>query len=85
MQLRVHQLLGIQVSTLDGQMICRAALLLISVDLPAQSKVLNMKQYNGSYACNHCEDEGVPRPSSHLHGKKIGHTVILVSFEHIHQ
>ena len=62
-----HYLLGIQVSTPDGLKVCRATLLLISVDLPAQSKMLNMKQYNGSYACNHCEDEGVPRPSSHLH------------------
>lgn len=51
-----HYLLGIQVLTPDGLKVCRATLLLISVDLPAQSKMLNMKQYNGSYACNHCED-----------------------------
>ncbi len=38
-----------------------------SVDLPAKAIVLNMKQFNGRYACIHCEDEGVPRPSSHLH------------------
>ena len=39
-----------------------AIILICSVDLPAQAKVLNMKQYNGKFACPICEDEGVPRP-----------------------
>lgn len=25
-----------------------------------------MKQYNGAFGCSHCEDEGQPRPASHL-------------------
>ena len=48
-------------------MLSRAVLALCSLDLPAQSIVLNMKQFNGRFACNCCEHEGVPRPSSHLH------------------
>ena len=42
-------------------MTARAVLLLVSVDLPAQAKLLNMKQYNGAYGCHACEDEGVPQ------------------------
>lgn len=34
---------------------------------PAKAIVINMKQYNGKYGCSSCEDEGVPRSSSHLH------------------
>ena len=35
-------------------------LLTCSVDLPARSLVLNMKQYNGRYGCSFCYDEGKP-------------------------
>ncbi len=45
---------------------CHAMLLMCSVDLPACAAILNMKQYNGKYACCYCYDEGRPRPSSHL-------------------
>ena len=38
-----------------------------SVDLPARASVMNMKQFNGKHGCAYCEDEGVPRPTSHLH------------------
>lgn len=54
-------------NTPRGTMTCRAILLLACVDLPAQAKMINMKGHNGKYACAHCEDEGVPRPSCHLH------------------
>ena len=53
--------LGIEVNTPDGIMTARAVLLLVCVDLPAQAKLLNMKQYNGVYGCHVCEDKGVPR------------------------
>lgn len=53
--------LGIEVNTPDGLMTAHAVLLLVCVDLPAQAKLLNMKQYNGAYGCHACEDEGVPR------------------------
>ena len=36
-----------------------AVLVLCSLDLPAQSIVLNLKQLNGRFACNFCEHEGV--------------------------
>lgn len=52
---------GFDINTPDG------SLLLCSVDLPAQSKLLNMKQYNGKHGCHICEGEGVTRATSHLH------------------
>ena len=52
---------GITVSTPDGTMTAHAALLVCCVDLPAQAKVLNMKQFNGANGCHICEDPGVPR------------------------
>ena len=39
-----------------------AIILTYSVDLPPQDKVLNMKQYNGKFACPIYKDEGVPTP-----------------------
>lgn len=54
---------GIEVETSDGLCKCHAVLLLCSIDLPAQAKLLNMKFFNGKHACAHCEEEGVPRPS----------------------
>lgn len=59
-------LLGIDVITPDGQKRARAAMLLCSVDLPAQVSLLNMKAFNGKCGCALCED-GEPRPTSHLH------------------
>ena len=53
---------GIDVNTPDGVMKAHAIILICSVDLPAQAKLLNMKQYNGKFAYPMCEDEGVPRP-----------------------
>ena len=43
-----------------------AVLLISCMDLPAQAKLLNMKQYNGRFGCHACEDEGIPRPGTHL-------------------
>ena len=43
-----------------------AVLLICCVDLPAQAKLLNMKQYNGKFCFPACEDEGVPRPGAHM-------------------
>ena len=58
---------GISVNSPQGIKTCRAILLLACVDLPAQAKMINMKSHNGKFACAHCEDEGVPRASCHLH------------------
>lgn len=62
----VIMLIGVRVSTPAGEMICKARLLMISADLPARASIVNMKQYNGKYGCLQCEDEGVPRPTTHL-------------------
>jgi len=59
--------LGIDVDTPDGRMKAHVMLLFSCVDLPAQALMLNMKQFNGKWGCNYCEDEGVPRRSCHLH------------------
>ncbi len=62
-----HVLSGIQVDVPSGKIKERGTLLISSADLPAKAPLVNMKQYNGAYGCNFCEDEGVPRASSHLH------------------
>ena len=59
--------IGISVTSPDGVVISKAKLLMCSVDLPARALVLNMKQYNGKFACAYCENEGTPRATSALH------------------
>ena len=59
-------IIGIDVDTPQGHMRAHAVLLISCVDLPAQAKLLNMKQYNGKFGCHACEDEGAPRPGTHL-------------------
>ena len=39
---------GIEVETSDGLCKCHAVLLLCSIDLPAQAKLLNMEFFNGN-------------------------------------
>ena len=58
---------GVIVNSPQGTVTCHAVLLLACVDLLVQAKMINMKGHNGKYACAHCEDEGVPRASCHLH------------------
>ena len=53
-------------TTPAGSITCKARLVMFSADLPARAGILNMKQYNGRHGCIQCEDEGVPRPASHL-------------------
>ena len=57
---------GISVNSPHGTVTSKAKLLMCTVDLPARAQILNMKQYNGKQGCAYCEDEGTPRPSSHL-------------------
>ena len=61
MKRMIFKCIGVKVETPLGSYTCRAILLLCSTDLPAQAQLLNMKYFNGKYACAHCEDEGVPR------------------------
>ena len=51
----------------SGIVTSKAVLLMCSADVPACAQILNMKQYNGKQGCAYCEEEGTPRPSSHLH------------------
>ena len=60
-------ILGQSVITTSGEYSAHAMLILSCVDLPAQALLLNMKQFNGAFACNVCEQEGEVRPTSHLH------------------
>ena len=58
---------GIDIDSPQGHMKAHAALLMCCVDLPAQAKLLNMKQYNGKFGCPACEDEGVSRLGARMH------------------
>ena len=59
-------IIGIDVNSPHGPTKAHGVLLLFCVDLPAQAKLLNMKQYNGKFGCAMCEDEGVARPGAHM-------------------
>lgn len=50
--------IGFDVSTPDGTKHIRAAMVVMSCDLPARAIVLNMKQFNGRHGCHLCEDPG---------------------------
>ncbi len=39
----------------------------VSADLPARSRLANMKQFNGRYGCLVCENPGSTLPTGHLH------------------
>lgn len=54
---------GVRVTTSSGTTVCKAMLLMVSVDLPARAMVLDMKQFNGKNGCCYCESPGTPRPS----------------------
>ena len=58
---------GILVKTPVGIKTACAMLLQLSVDLPARALVLNMKHFNGAFACWYCESEGETLPGDHLH------------------
>ncbi|XP_073255018.1 uncharacterized protein [Porites lutea] len=59
---------GLTVVTPNGkEKLLRATLLLSSADLPAKSRVSNMKQFNGEKGCSVCEDEGKTAGSGGLH------------------
>ena len=58
---------GVEVQTPDGIMKAHAVLLCLSVDLPARSLVMNMKQWNGVCGCLYCEDKGTVMDGNHLH------------------
>ncbi|CAH1242572.1 Hypp6846 [Branchiostoma lanceolatum] len=45
--------------------VVRGLLMMAVMDLPAKAKVLVMKQFNGEYGCNECEDPGKVLPPLH--------------------
>lgn len=49
---------GLEVVTPDGVYRSKGMLLLFTADLPARAAVMNMKNFNGEYACSTCEDKG---------------------------
>ena len=50
---------GVAISVLDKMITVKLAVICGTVDLPAKAGILNMTQYNGSYACITCEESGV--------------------------
>ena len=63
----LYYALGTDVNTPEGRMKARTMLILCCIDLLAQALMLNMKRYNGKFACALCEDPGIPRASCHMH------------------
>ena len=59
--------IGIIVNSPQGKKVCRAIILQVSADLPARSRLANMKQFNGQYGCLFCENPGSTLPTDHLH------------------
>ena len=43
--------IGITVNSPQRKKVCRAIILQVSADLPARSRLANMKQFNGQYRC----------------------------------
>ena len=62
-----YLLIGVEVATPDGNTQARVILLNCSVDLPARSMLMNMKQWNGAFGCLYCEAQGTVLDGDHLH------------------
>ena len=61
----LHVVIGFEVSTVaDGRKHIRAAMVVMSCDLPARALVLNMRQFNGQQGCHLCEDPGENAPAT---------------------
>ena len=58
--------LGVAVQS-PGTTTARGILLMTTVDLPARTIVLNMKNFNGRCRCCYCDDTGEFIPPNHLH------------------
>lgn len=59
--------LGITVNTPSGLLCAHAIMILAVPDLPARAIVMNMKHFNGKFACCRCEDEGETESGKPLH------------------
>ena len=55
--------IGIIVNSPQGKKVCRAIILQVSADLPARSRLANIKQFNG---CLFCENPGSTLPTNQL-------------------
>lgn len=60
------QYLGIEVCISSYKAVIKAAIIIMSCDLPARALVLNMRQFNGLHACHLCEDEGTTSDRNRL-------------------
>jgi len=58
--------IGVAVKTPHGTATAKGILLMNSVDLPARAAILNMKQFNGKFACCYCDQEGQTSATSTL-------------------
>ena len=57
---------GLEVVTPGGVYRRKGMLLLFTADLPARAAVMNMKNFNGEYACSTCEDKDNTRGNTPL-------------------
>ena len=60
-------IIGLTIKSPDGDIPCKAILLMCCADLPARCLLLNMKQYNGKWGCCYCESKGTTRQTSCMH------------------
>ena len=58
---------GILFDTPYRPKICKARLLLVTLDLPAKAIVMNTKYYNGEKSCQFCLQSGTTLPDNPLH------------------
>ena len=52
-------IVGVNVNTSEnGEVTCKAILLMVIADLPAKAALLNCNQFNGEYGCATCLHQG---------------------------
>ena len=51
----------------DGDITVRCMLFVATADLPARAALMNMKQFNGKYACHLCKAEGTAYGQHNIH------------------
>lgn len=61
-----HITIGIEVCISSCKRIIKAAIVIMSCDLPARALVLNMRQFNGRNGCHLCEDTGATSDHNRL-------------------
>ena len=53
--------------TSEGPVKLKTMLFIVSADLPAWAKLMNMKYYTGKFSCQLCDQEGSPYDANNRH------------------